>query len=28
VQTGELLVVTENGPQRIHKYPQGLRQAG
>ena len=28
VQTGELLVITENGPQRIHKFPQGLRQAG
>ncbi len=28
VQTGELLVVTENGPQRIHEFPQGLRQAG
>jgi Xaa-Pro aminopeptidase len=28
VQTGELLVITENGPQRIHKFPLGLRQAG
>jgi Xaa-Pro aminopeptidase len=28
VQTGELLVVTENGPRRIHQFPQGLRQAG
>jgi len=28
VQTGELLVVTENGPGRIHQFPRGLRQAG
>lgn len=28
VQTGELLLVTEHGPQRLHAYPQGLRQAG
>jgi Xaa-Pro aminopeptidase len=27
VQTGELLLVTEHGPQRLHAYPQGLRQA-
>jgi Xaa-Pro aminopeptidase len=28
VQTGELLLVTEDGPQRLHAYPQGLQQAG
>jgi Xaa-Pro dipeptidase len=28
VQTGELLLVTEHGPQRLHSYPQGLQQAG
>jgi Xaa-Pro aminopeptidase len=28
VQTGELLLVTEHGPQRLHAYPQGLRQVG
>jgi Xaa-Pro dipeptidase len=28
VQTGELLLVTEHGPQRLHAYPQGLQQAG
>jgi len=28
VQTGELLLVTEHGPQRLHAYPQGLHQAG
>jgi peptidase M24-like protein len=28
VQTGELLLVTENGPQRVHAYPQGLQQMG
>lgn len=28
VQTGELIVVTEQGPQRIHQFPQGLHQAG
>lgn len=26
VQAGELLLVTEHGPQRLHAYPQGLRQ--
>jgi Xaa-Pro dipeptidase len=26
VQTGELLQVTENGPRRLHAFPQGLRQ--
>ena len=26
VQTGELLLVTEHGPQRLHGYPQGLQQ--
>jgi Xaa-Pro dipeptidase len=25
VQTGELLLVTEHGPQRLHAYPQGLQ---
>jgi Xaa-Pro dipeptidase len=28
VQTGELLLVTEHGPQRLHAYPRGLQQAG
>jgi Xaa-Pro aminopeptidase len=28
VQTGELLIVTDQGPQRVHKYPKGLHQAG
>lgn len=28
VQTGELLVVTDQGPQRVHTYPQGLHQVG
>jgi Xaa-Pro dipeptidase len=28
VQTGELLVITENGPQRIHEFPPGLHRAG
>lgn len=28
VQTGELLVVSEQGPQRVHKFPQGLLQVG
>lgn len=28
VQTGELIVVTEQGPQRFHQFPQGLHQAG
>ena len=27
VQTGELLLVTEHGPERLHAYPPGLRQA-
>ena len=26
VQTGELLLVTEQGPERLHTYPPGLRQ--
>ncbi len=26
VQTGELLQVTADGPQRLHAFPQGLRQ--
>jgi Xaa-Pro dipeptidase len=26
VQTGELLLVTEHGPERLHAYPRGLRQ--
>ena len=26
VQTGELLLVTEHGPQRLHAYPEGLQQ--
>ncbi len=28
VQTGELLLVTEHGPERLHTFPAGLRQAG
>jgi len=28
VQTGELLLVTEAGPQRLHAFPRGLQQAG
>jgi Xaa-Pro aminopeptidase len=28
VQTGELLLVTDHGPQRLHSYPKGLHQAG
>ena len=24
VQTGELLLVTEAGPQRLHAFPRGL----
>jgi len=28
VQTGELLLVTEHGPQRLYACPQGLQQAG
>jgi Xaa-Pro aminopeptidase len=28
VQTGELLLVTEHGPERLHDYPPGLHQAG
>jgi Xaa-Pro aminopeptidase len=28
VQTGELLVVTEQGPQRLHEFPRGLQRAG
>jgi Xaa-Pro dipeptidase len=28
VQTGELLLVTEHGPRRLHAYPPGLRQVG
>ncbi len=27
VQTGELLLVTERGPRRLHAFPQGLRRA-
>ena len=26
VQTGELLLVTEQGPERLHAYPPGLQQ--
>jgi Xaa-Pro aminopeptidase len=26
VQTGELLQVTEHGPQRLHTYPRGLQR--
>ena len=28
VQTGELLQVTEEGPQRLHAFPMGLQQVG
>jgi Xaa-Pro dipeptidase len=28
VQTGELLLVTGQGPQRLHGYPPGLQQVG
>jgi hypothetical protein len=28
VQTGELLLVTGHGPQRLHACPPGLQQAG
>jgi Xaa-Pro aminopeptidase len=28
VQTGELLLVTEQGPERLHTYPPGLQQLG
>jgi Xaa-Pro dipeptidase len=28
VQTGELLLVTEHGPERLHTFPHGLQQAG
>jgi len=28
VQTGELLLVTGPGPERLHAYPPGLRQIG
>ena len=28
VQTGELLLVTERGPERLHAYPPGLHQVG
>ncbi len=28
VQTGELLLVTEAGPQRLHAFPRGLQRAG
>ena len=28
VQTGELLLVTERGPERLHTYPRGLRRVG
>ena len=28
VQTGELLLVTEHGPERLHTFPQGLHRAG
>lgn len=28
VQTGELLLVTEDGPERLHAYPPGLHQVG
>lgn len=26
VQTGELLLVTEEGPQRLHTFPPGLQR--
>jgi len=28
VQTGELLLVTESGPERLHAFPRGLQQVG
>jgi predicted TPR repeat methyltransferase len=28
VQTGELLLVTDTGPERPHAYPPGLQQIG
>ena len=28
VQTGELLLVTESGPERLHAFPPGLHEAG
>jgi len=28
VQTGELLLVTESGPERLHAFPRGLHQVG
>jgi Xaa-Pro aminopeptidase len=28
VQTGELLLVTDHGPERLHAYPRGLQPAG
>jgi len=28
VQTGELLLVTDHGPERLHAFPQGLQRAG
>ena len=27
VQTGELLLVTERGPERLHTFPRGLQRA-
>jgi hypothetical protein len=26
--TGELLLVADHGPQRLHRYPPGLQQVG
>jgi hypothetical protein len=26
VQTGELLLVTDEGPRRLHTFPRGLHQ--
>jgi Xaa-Pro aminopeptidase len=28
VQTGELLLVTDGGSERLHRFPRGLLQAG
>jgi Xaa-Pro aminopeptidase len=28
VQTGELLLVTERGPERLHTFPRGLQRLG
>jgi Xaa-Pro aminopeptidase len=28
VQAGELLLVTDHGPERLHAYPRGLRRVG